>query len=296
MDNGAAHRNQPDPSPQRIPMPPAYPPFVPPPVGPRGWWQRRSGGAKATILTVVGGLVLASLTGPLGPMFTDLGKLINPFDDDAHELKVVADGPNTYTTTGWILPDKEVAEVSPLPGAYTNGEASLSEWAQWQERAGAISAGQQVLKLSLQGGSAKAVTLHGMDVTADCEDPVPGTHISERGAGGLPSRHFLVILDTPGGPTVSAHGKTGEERPDPEPAQFPFYVSESELEHFVIHVQTRSRSCAWQATLRWSVDGQEGTTKIGDKSAAFRVTAPTASTGRYPLEGPKVPGSGAGGG
>ncbi|MFE0930623.1 hypothetical protein ACFW4O_30790 [Streptomyces mutabilis] len=245
------------------------------------------------ILSVAGALVAATLTGPLGPTLTDLGRMINPWDDDAHALKVVTHGPFTYTTAGWILPDKEVAEVSPLPGAYTNGQASLSEWAQWQKRADAISASQQVLKLSLQGGSAKAVMLHGMDVTADCEDPVPGIHISERGAGGLPSRHFLVILDTPGGPTVSAHGKTGEERPDPEPAEFPFYVSESELEHFVVHVETRSRSCTWQATLRWSVDGQDGTTKVGDNNAAFRVTAPTASTGRYPLDGPKAPGPGA---
>jgi len=39
--------------------------------------------------------------------------------------------------------------------------------------------------------------------------------------------------------------------------------------------------------------GQEGTTKIGDNNAAFRLTSPTASTGRYPLEGPKVTGPGA---
>ncbi|MFD5006648.1 hypothetical protein ACFWMV_27560 [Streptomyces mutabilis] len=293
MDNGATQRNQPDPDPQRIPMPPAYPPYVPPPVGLRGWWQRRSGGAKTLILSVVGGLVLASLSAPLAPTLTDLGKMINPFDGKAHELKVAAHGPFTYTTAGWILPDKQVMDVSPLPGAYTNGEASLSEWAEWQKQAGAISASQQVLKLSLQGGSAKAVMLHGMDVTADCENPVPGIHISERGAGGLPSRHFLIILDTPGGPTVTPYGKTGEEQPDPEPADFPFYVTESELEHFVLDVQTRSRSCTWQATLRWSVDGQEGSTRIGDNSAAFRVTAPTASTGHYPLDGPKVPGPGA---
>lgn len=44
---------------------------------------------------------------------------------------------------------------------------------------------------------------------AGCQDPVPGIHISERGAGGPPSRHFLVILNTPDGPTVSPHGKTG---------------------------------------------------------------------------------------
>lgn len=201
---------------------------------------------------MVGGLVLASLTGPLGPTLTGLGQRINPFGDAAHEWKVVAHGPDTHTTAGWIPPDKEVVDVSPLPGACTNGQASLSEWAQRQKRTGAISAGQQVLKLSLQGGPARAVTLHGMDVTADCQEPVPGVHISEHGVEGLPSRHFLVILNAPGGPTVTPYGKTGEEQPDPEPAELPFYVSESEFEHFVLDVQTRSRPCTWQATLKWS--------------------------------------------
>ncbi|THC54828.1 MULTISPECIES: hypothetical protein [unclassified Streptomyces] len=278
----------PDASPGRIPPPPAYPPFVPPPTGIPGWWQRRSAGAKTTILTVAGGLILASLTSPLAPTLTDIGQRLNPFQDAAHELKVVALGPYTYTTAGWILPDKEVADVDPLPGASTDGHASLSQWADWQKRVGAVSAGQQVLKLNLQGGSPKAVTLHGMDVTADCQDPIPGTHIFERGAGGLPSRHFRVILDAPGGPTVTPYGKTGEERPDPEPAEFPFYVSESELEHFVLDVQARSRSCSWRATLRWSVNGRQGTTQIGN-SAAFRLTAATAVTGQYPLGGSPLP-------
>ncbi|GAA2267237.1 hypothetical protein GCM10010145_47130 [Streptomyces ruber] len=240
---------------------------------------------------MIGGLIVTGLSNPLGPALTDLGQLLNPFAGTANELKVVALGPDTDITDGYIVPDKTFDDVTPLPGPdSTDGYlyASPAEWKQWKNRVGAVSAGRHLLKLSLQGGSSKAVTIHGMDVTADCHDPVPGVHLVYPGAGGLPSRHFRIILDEPGGPTVTPYGKTGEERPDPEPAQFPFYVSESELEYFVLDVQVRSRSCTWRATLHWNVDGRQGTTEIGDDSTAFRVTAPTAATSRHHLNGTRL--------
>lgn len=283
MDEETRRRSEDSESRFAIPPMPNYRPNVPPVSGLRGWWQRSSVGTKTLVLGTFSGVLIAALSAPLAPFLAEVGDRANPLEDKSSEPSIVVIGPSTAATQGWIVPREAAGELPrPIPNFKTSN--TLAQQRAWESKVGAIQAQSHSIQLRVQGGSSKAVTLHGLTVDADCRESQAGVHVLTLGAGGLPSHMIDVELDAPYGPRVKPLGESGVENPNPEPATFPYFVTESELESFVITARAGKKMCDWTAELEWSIDERMGTTKIDDRGHAFRLTSPTSATSRMVLD------------
>ncbi|MGW5847686.1 hypothetical protein ACWFQ8_06910 [Streptomyces sp. NPDC055254] len=215
----------------------------------------------------------------LTPAFDEIGDRINPFDsDNEHGLRLAVAEPTISGVAGWVVEGKSSAEVAPYP-------TKESEVRSWERQENAVPTAQS-MSLFLQGGSAKRVVIEGLDIEARCRESLAGVYVRSPIGGGLPSRMFDIALDAPGGPTVEPLGKSGVESDEPETGSFPYTVTESELEHFLLEVRAENHACEWKGTLRWNVDGKRGSTKIDNNGGFFLVTAHNRATSTLDIERP----------
>lgn len=242
---------------------------VNPPDRRHGWWSGLSGGTKAFISALAGGLTLAVVTGPLGPVLTDLGAWINPFERGRHDLRVAVTSIRQSHQAGWIIPKPSAQIASPL--------GKDGRWDDWIQHEGGVRAETMSLEVSLQGATEKAVLITGMGVeVTDRRPPLAGTHVVvDPGAGAVDSRYFSILLGDP--PTIALVAPPSGSPPDisdaGRPVGFPYSVSQSEFEYFTIYVHAGACDCEWIGRLHWVVDGTQGETVIDDDGEPFRITS-----------------------
>ncbi len=104
-----------------------------------------------------------------------------------------------------------------------------------------------------------------------------------QGAGDLYPRFFNVDLDEGEFPVVRSVAGDREIPGDGgRPAiDFPYTVSRSDVELFWIIPQTATCLCAWEATIRWSSGGDEGSTAVRFDSRPFATAATTGEQQRF---------------
>jgi hypothetical protein len=114
--------------------------------------------------------------------------------------------------------------------------------------------------------------------------PLPATStVLVAGCGGDGAFRWLdVDLDesppraTPGFRANAVEGLRGEVSDKQlTPIRFPYSVSLSDAEPFLITARTRRCDCAWVAEVTWASEGRTGTTVIDDGGRPFRSTAIT---------------------
>jgi hypothetical protein len=246
------------------------------------WWSSLTGGTKAFISALVGGIVLTLATGPLGPILKDLGTAINPFEGSKNTPRVVVVAQSQDFTNGWIVP-KPLERIGILP-IFAGGSIDLKAWEKWELRENAVPADSMNLSVSLQGGSAKSVLITGLEIRIEHRRaPLSGTWVGELGGGAVYSRYFNVDLDHPSGaPEVKAYAPPpGRSNEIPgEVVDFPYFISESELEYLVLVIRTRECDCEWTGELHWIVDGRTGNTRVDNNGKPFRITASENATTR----------------
>ncbi|MGW5199185.1 hypothetical protein [Streptomyces spiralis] len=209
-------------------------------------------------------VIPTAILGKLGESVTE-GK-----EDDGLRLVVLNGGGSS--TSGWIAPGKAMPK--------TKQTETLSAW---EAKGEAVSAAHQVIALGLQGASRKSVLIYGMKIhVRNCKPALKGPYIREIGGGDAPSRFLLVDLDDPhpsaqpwNGPNSSIpHSKV-------EPEDFPFFVSEKDLEYFEVSVKAEKRYCEWEGEIFWAVDGKKGSTKVDNEGRPFRLSGTSAKTGEF---------------
>lgn len=246
------------------------------------WWSGLTGGTKAFISALVGGVALLLVTGPAGPILDDLGKTLNPFEKSKHYPKVVVEARGQDPTRGWIIP-KPFEQIGDLPVAGGSFD-DLNAWNEWELRENAVASNRMTLRVSLQGGSAKSVLITRLEIKIEQRRaPLAGIWVGEIGGDDVPSRYFSVDLDHPSGtPEVEAYApppdSPAESRNFGEVVGFPYAVSESELEYLVLYVSTGECDCEWTGVLHWIVDGNTGSTHIDNNGKPFRITASKGAT------------------
>lgn len=179
------------------------------------------------------------------------------------------------------LIDRPPAEVPPPP--FEQGAPA------WVSAEGAVSAGEQLVTLTVQGTGERTVVLDslavhvvGRGMPLAWNDYVMGV-----GCGGdVPTHPFNVALDAA--------------RPVVQPAagqrDFPFSVSESDPEVFRIMADASAYDVRWYLELKWSSGTRQGTVVVDDDGEPFRTSG---NNGRpsyeFPLGGEKwVEAAGAG--
>ncbi|QKZ24270.1 helix-turn-helix domain-containing protein [Streptomyces chartreusis] len=145
----------------------------------------------------------------------------------------------------------------------------------------AVSAGEQLVKLTVQGTGEETVVVDSLRVRVVGKDTPPDWNDYVMGVGcggGVPTRPFSVALDA-ARPTVVA----GDGQRD-----FPFKVSESDPEVFEVTADASAYDVRWYLELAWSSGDRKGTLVVDDDGRPFRTSG---NNGRpayeFPLGGQK---------
>jgi transcriptional regulator with XRE-family HTH domain len=149
------------------------------------------------------------------------------------------------------------AAVPPPPA-----EADAESWA---TALGAVHAGETGVRITLQGTDERAVVLEALRIrVVERREPAEGrVHRMSSGCGGaLTPRMFDVDLDVE---RPVARSVPGNDTGEPIPAvSFPYRVSASDPEVFLVTGRAARCDCDWVAELRWSSGGRSGTVRIDD--------------------------------
>ncbi|MEV7307655.1 helix-turn-helix transcriptional regulator [Streptomyces microflavus] len=157
------------------------------------------------------------------------------------------------------------AAVPPPPA-----EADAESWA---TALGAVHAGETGVRITLQGTDERAVVLEALRIrVVERREPAEGrVHRMSSGCGGaLTPRMFDVDLDVA---RPVARSVPGNDTGEPIPAvSFPYRVSASDPEVFLVTGRAADCDCDWVAELRWSSGGRSGTVRIDDGGRPFRTS------------------------
>ncbi|MGW6466376.1 helix-turn-helix domain-containing protein [Streptomyces rubiginosohelvolus] len=210
-------------------------PTTPPGIGPRDESLPRSSGPS---------------TGP------EAGRVPFTWTGDDHVWKNGCD--HAY------LLDRAPAAVPPPPV-----EADAASWA---GALGAVHANETGVRITLQGRDDRAVVLESLRIrVVERRSPAEGRvyRMSSGCGGSLTPRMFDVDLDAS---RPVARPVAGNDSGDPiEAVAFPYRVSVTDPEVFLITGRTVGCDCSWVAELVWSSGGRSGTVRIDDGGRPFRT-------------------------
>ncbi|MGA5127406.1 helix-turn-helix domain-containing protein [Streptomyces pseudogriseolus] len=158
------------------------------------------------------------------------------------------------------LVDKPASEMKPPP--VEEGAAG------WVAAHGAVSSGQQYLRLTVQGTGPETVVIDGLTVRVagkraplawnDYAMAYPGAGCG----GGVQTRAFGVSLDS-ARPALT---------PVPGNQDFPFKVSESDPEVYYVTASVSAYDVDWYLELKWSSGDRSGTLTVDDEGRPFRTS------------------------
>ncbi|WP_187284352.1 hypothetical protein [Streptomyces sp. uw30] len=171
------------------------------------------------------------------------------------------------------LIDRPATEVGPPPV-----EQDAPAWVGAYK---AVSAGEQLLRLTVQGTGEETVVVEGLKVRVVGKDTPPAwnDYVMGVGCGGdVPTRPFSVALDGARPTVVAGAGQR----------DFPLKVSESDPEVFEVTADASAYDVRWYLELVWSSGDRKGTVVVDDGGRPFRTSG---NNGRpayeFPLGGQK---------
>ncbi|NEC17354.1 transcriptional regulator, partial [Streptomyces parvus] len=145
--------------------------------------------------------------------------------------------------------------------------------ASWAGALGAVHAGETGVHITLQGRDERAVVLESLRIrVVERGSPAPGRvyRMSSGCGGSLTPRMFDVDLDAS---RPVARSVAGNDSGEPiEAVAFPYRVSVTDPEVFLITGRTVGCDCSWVAELTWSSGGRSGTVRIDDGGRPFRTS------------------------
>ncbi|MFJ4471891.1 helix-turn-helix domain-containing protein [Streptomyces sp. NPDC089424] len=155
------------------------------------------------------------------------------------------------------LIDRPAGEVGPPP---VEQDAPA-----WVSAYGAVSAGEQLVTLTVQGSGARTVVLDGMKVRVVGKDtPLAwNDYTMGVGCGGdVPTRPFTVALDGARPEVVAGAGQR----------DFPLKVSESDPEVLRVTADASAYDVRWYLELTWTSGDRHGTLVVDDGGRPFRTS------------------------
>lgn len=225
---------------------------------PLGGWL--AGVAAAVVSTVVAAWIVTNDD----PQPADDGL---PF---THSVRVYHD-----QAFGWVS-GRELPQLPDRPGFDGDWDRWGAEWDKWMAAAEAVPAVALEIDINIQGRSDAQVTLTDLRVRVVKRAPaIRGTVVLI--PGGDPGFYRYVDVDLDEDPP--AHSPTVDEAFDflaqeheLRPIRFPYRVSLSAAESFLVNAHTDRCDCAFVIDLSWASQGRTGTVAIDDEGKPFRVT------------------------
>jgi hypothetical protein len=220
---------------------------------------------RGSIGVAVSALVVAAFTA----IGTGLGsKALHAFDHDESALVTAS-------------AREEIAECgTPLFAERNQARAILAtkpgvDWLEFMRAHDARVAEQNVVTVSIQGESSRAITLTGIHFDVERRSRPPGAVFANPCGGGITGRSVLADLDrTP----VAIINSNDDPRRSLDPTQrpthpirFPWTVSVTDPLLLTIIAVTRNCSCTWRASLDWASGDKSGTLHVDDGGRGYTV-------------------------
>lgn len=251
------------------------------------WWKSTSAKVVATALTVISTVVSAvatdavqkivgidSSTSPKTAPRTSKGSTSpsgasSPLTWTAHPLETPCEAP-------WVAP-RSPSQIDALAAGSLPDNSR--NWQTWRPAAGGASASPGKVEIFVKGKPGVDVFLTGLHVTVlDRRPPLMGTVVGAPCGDATEFRWLDVDLDyyptrvIPHYDAELAVAAPSEWRRTP--IKFPYKISASASEGFLITARTKNCDCAWIAKLSWSsTDGRSDTIQIDDHGKPFRTTS-----------------------
>jgi hypothetical protein len=154
-------------------------------------------------------------------------------------------------------------------------------WPDWPPTRAGIEASPGFVRLDVQGVNAAAVTIHDIRVRVVARRPATTGTLVGRACGDAGAYRMLDVDLDRDPPTARSFVEDGVSLEDvraggePDwsvaPIKFPYHVSLSEPESFVIYGNTASSDVSWVIDLDWASGREQGTATIDDDGTPFRT-------------------------
>jgi len=251
-------------------------------VGPRQQAEPPKKSRKRALLLSVGGIIAATLTASLTAWLTSLpGKVSNLVSANSSPVLVsVRHLPGQSDGCGYWLVDKPLQELTPM---VDTGD-SLENWVHDNDVADTY---DTELVVTVQGQTSRPVVLTDLQfiVVHRNYGAIPGALIGNICGGPIPGRYIEVDLSKQPVRIVASRPDQmpGPNEPawDLKPVIFPYTVSATDTEVFMIHADANQCDCEWYAKLYWSTDGKNGESIINDQGRPFRTVPYERVKGMY---------------
>ncbi|MFE7439464.1 helix-turn-helix domain-containing protein [Streptomyces chartreusis] len=183
-------------------------------------------------------------------------------DSGSVPLTFVADAPS------WQCGDAVV-----VPGGIDASQMVLGP-----RPADGVSASKTGLGFTVQGKDGQTVTLLGLAVeVVSKHEPLRGSRVPVVCQGDPPNRNLSVNLDQARPQVVKAAARAGDGGSASDTG-WPYTVSGSDPEHFVVQPVTLAYDVTFTLRLKWAWNGERGELRIDDQGKPFRTTADRNAT------------------
>lgn len=220
--------------------------------------------AVAAVSALVAALVVAfseTVGAGLGTAFLDLFRADPPLVTSSASEQVHECG------TALFVSDPKAQELiaAPVPGSL--------DWPAFRREHGAAVAGSSVVEVSIQGETARKITLTGVRFEVERRSRPAGAVFSNPCGDALTGRSLTVDLDrTPPAVVASTRDPEGIAGVrDSRPIRFPWTVSVTDPLLLYIVARTGRCDCTWRATIPWRSGSHTGTIAIDNAGRGYTV-------------------------
>jgi hypothetical protein len=229
------------------------------------------------VLAAVAAVITSYVTGGIT---SGIDRVRGSFEEDPAPLGVTVTRSPGLGSAHWVFtqPAKAVRSI-PLP----DGDlGSLDVWDAWAHANGGMDGSLTAVEVVVEGATQFPVVLTGLTAeVVERADPPRGVHVTPFGGGALYKRHFSVNLDK-SPPVVTSESPAPELESAPPAVDFPYRVSATDPEVFLVIASTLGCDCTWRAHLDWVYQGKKGTTVIDEDGQPFRTVSPSRSVDYVP--------------
>jgi hypothetical protein len=238
--------------------------------------DHKSRAIGATIGAVVAAVVGFVITQVLGSAERALSPLSAPL-----AIQAVANDDFLLSSPGppppAFLIRSPSSAVGPPPDPTSSGSAfdPAARYA-WAHRMGGVDAGETILTLTVSGTTGAATVLQQLRLNETCGPALAGTVIEyPPGKPAVAAVFGTAVLVQASLPVRQIEFELGRHPHVVEPTgvPFPFTVTQSDVEQFVLVARVADADCKWRLLLDWSSGATNGTVVISDRGKPFRTTA-----------------------
>lgn len=224
------------------------------------------------ILAGAGAALLALVTGFSSGVGSKLADAVGSSDDDAPLLTYSVIELTGKCTGGTFLPRSQAAEAL--------RQAPPEDWTILDQEPGAAFVNRSSLSLSVQGESARTITLTGIEFDVTRQARPPGAVFGSLCGGPTVGRALEVDLDANPPRVVNSSaeedGMLESKGPNGErltrPIRFPWTVSVTDPLLLDIIATTESCYCTWRAEIPWVSGAERGAILIDNDGEGYTVT------------------------